>query len=696
MLPLAPLRIAAAQASPAPGDLTANVATAAELVRRAQARVVVLPEKFLSGYEPDLIRADPARYAVTEQDPRLGPIAQACRDTGTVAVVGAATRAEDDLFISALVFGPSGDVLTRYDKQFLFGSERTLFQPGTAGRTLDVDGWRLGLGICYDCGFAEHARAAASDGAHAYLVGALFSVGNGFHESRTWLPARALDNTVYVLLANHVGPHRRLAGMRRQRRLGTGRQADHPGGSRRDDRRHRRPRPGAPGRRPRRRTPADRPRLTGPRRPRRPDRRPDQVTGTGPGASPTRPRYSYSNTCSTPCQFRQGHKLPRVSRILIAATGGSGRINPLLPFADAYADQGHDVLLIGPSSLREATSAHPVRVGTPPPQRELDAITQRLPHVSHAEASALVDREIFGRLTTAAMLPTMLETCREWQPDLVLREPCEYASAVVAEEAGIPHAQVAISLAALETGVLDLVAPVLPTGTTERIRAAPYLTRFPESLDPSPFPATHRFHERPRPTGELPDWWPNDTRPLVYLTLGTVAGGYPVGAAAYRVALTALADLPVRVLLTVGRSFDAASLDPVPANAYVTDWVPQADVLAHAALVICHGGSGTTFGALAAGVPVVVLPMFADQSANGRLVAASGVGRVVEPLGGTEAAMGRFGPDDVPAVRAAIEQTLSQDACREAAQRVADELSRMPDVAELASLMIQGGIHERR
>lgn len=74
---------------------------------------------------------------------------------------------------------------------------------------------------------------------------------------------------------------------------------------------------------------------------------------------------------------------------------------------------------------------------------------------------------------------------------------------------------------------------------------------------------------------------------------------------------------------------------------------------------------------------------------------ASGVGRVVEPLGGSEAAMGRCGPDDVPAMRAAIEQTLSENSYDRAAQRVADELRRMPNVVELASQMIQGGIHER-
>ncbi|MFD8753171.1 carbon-nitrogen hydrolase family protein [Kitasatospora sp. NPDC059577] len=207
-LPGRPLRIATVQAQAVAGDISANAAQAAELIREAAgagARLVLFTEKFLSGYEPDLIRADPLKYAVQPGDPRLAPIADACRGTGTVAVVGAAVQDGADLLISALVIGADGNVVTRYDKQHLFKSERDLYRPGTAGCTLELDGWRLGLGVCYDSGFPEHARAAALDGCHAYLVGALFSTGHGYHESRVWFPARALDNTLYTVLANHIG-----------------------------------------------------------------------------------------------------------------------------------------------------------------------------------------------------------------------------------------------------------------------------------------------------------------------------------------------------------------------------------------------------------------------------------------------------------------------------------------------------------
>ena len=119
--------------------------------------------------------------------------------------------------------------------------------------------------------------------------------------------------------------------------------------------------------------------------------------------------------------------------------------------------------------------------------------------------------------------------------------------------------------------------------------------------------------------------------PLVYVTFGSVTGSLPPFAGAFRAALDALAGLEVRVLMTVGRTFDIAALGALPANARVEQWVPQQAVLEQAAAMLGHGGFGTTMGALAAGVPQVVVPLFSfDQIVNGDHVAAVGAGLTVE------------------------------------------------------------------
>ena len=49
--------------------------------------------------------------------------------------------------------------------------------------------------------------------------------------------------------------------------------------------------------------------------------------------------------------------------------------------------------------------------------------------------------------------------------------------------------------------------------------------------------------------------------------------------------------------------------------------------------MVCHGGSGTVLGALAADLPLVIMPLFADQFANARTLADAGAAIVVEPAG---------------------------------------------------------------
>ena len=206
------LTVTAAQAACLPLDVPANAATAAALLRAAADRgadLVVLPELFLTGYELPGIVADPARYTLLPDDPRLDRLAAAAADTRTAVVVGAPVRDADTgaLHISALVLGRDGGYLTRYDKQHSTPTERAAgFTPGDRGCTVVLDGWRLGLGICWDLGFPEHARAAALDGCDAYLVGAMLGLGGGARQRAAVFPARAFDNTNYAVLANHCGP----------------------------------------------------------------------------------------------------------------------------------------------------------------------------------------------------------------------------------------------------------------------------------------------------------------------------------------------------------------------------------------------------------------------------------------------------------------------------------------------------------
>ena len=150
----------------------------------------------------------------------------------------------------------------------------------------------------------------------------------------------------------------------------------------------------------------------------------------------------------------------------------------------------------------------------------------------------------------------------------------------------------------------------------------------------------------------------------------------PWVAAVYAAALEALDGLPVRALLTLGAA-DLGLLGAVPANVHVETWVPQADVLAHADAVVCHGGSGTTLGALGAGRPLVIAPLFADQPYNGRRVQEVGAGVSVAP--------------DAAALRAGIETVLGNGSYRAAAARIADEMRGQRPVDEAFAALAEAG-----
>jgi UDP:flavonoid glycosyltransferase YjiC (YdhE family) len=370
-------------------------------------------------------------------------------------------------------------------------------------------------------------------------------------------------------------------------------------------------------------------------------------------------------------------------KVLFCSTGLAGHFNPLVPFIDAARARGDEVLVVVPPSLvsvvKELGLSH--LESEPPDPTESKELWKRAARVPHRQAARLLDGEFFGRLTTAAMLPAVESACHSFQPDLILREPCAYAGAVVGVRTTIPHAQVAISTAQTEWSVIDFVSPILDDfepGMEEVLRSTHYISRFPSSLDPSPFPHTLRYREEENledAWGNAP--WTSTTMPLLYVTLGSITGSLETAAPAFRRALEAVEGLGVQVLLTTGHGFDRKLLGPLPEDTYVEPWVPQEHVFRHATAVLCHGGSGTTYGALAAGLPLVCVPMFADQRTNARLTAVAGAGFVVDVGRKSEPGFRTIEVEDVARIRRAVIEVLSQPTFRDGAQRVANEIRAM-------------------
>jgi UDP:flavonoid glycosyltransferase YjiC (YdhE family) len=388
-------------------------------------------------------------------------------------------------------------------------------------------------------------------------------------------------------------------------------------------------------------------------------------------------------------------------RILLTTRGSAGHVLPLAPFGHAARRAGHEVLVVA----QRQHEGNVARTGLPhapvddPDPDEWRARLSEFMDMTIDDANCAMVGEFFARVDTTAALPGLRAVVESWRPDVIVRETWEYASALVADLYAIPTVRVALGLAALDAWSNDLAAPALDVlrdsvglpadPDAARLHGTPLFTMMPAALDSADPPAdVRRFRQADpvltvRDSAPPPQWWPGNADPLVYFSLGSVAGQphMPYFPDLYRMAIDELSSLPIRLLVTTGDRPDPGALGPVPANVHVTRWVPQEAILPHAAAAIGHGGYGSTVGALAHGVPTVVLPLFSiDQWANGEAVQRAGAGVALTGDRDTRRVTELPHGDAIGALRGSVERLLADPGPRRGAQAIADEISALPPV----------------
>jgi UDP:flavonoid glycosyltransferase YjiC (YdhE family) len=169
-------------------------------------------------------------------------------------------------------------------------------------------------------------------------------------------------------------------------------------------------------------------------------------------------------------------------------------------------------------------------------------------------------------------------------------------------------------------------------------------------------------------------WADGDPAPVVLLSFSTVPEQRDP--AMLQRALDALAPLPVHVVATTGGIVGPAELS-APGNAWLTPFADHEQLMERAAVVLGHGGHGTTMRALRRGVPVVGIPAKGlDQAPNTRLVEAWGTGLALPP------------DADVAQIRTAVQQVLADDQFAAQARRRSQAFGSR-DGADLAADSIE-------
>jgi UDP:flavonoid glycosyltransferase YjiC (YdhE family) len=317
-----------------------------------------------------------------------------------------------------------------------------------------------------------------------------------------------------------------------------------------------------------------------------------------------------------------------VMRVLFASLASPGHAYPMVPLAVAAREAGHEVHFAVGDAVHDDLAVHGLR-----PFRPAD---------------------VFYEIYAEDLEPSLARLL----PDLVVHGWGVPGAAVAAVRAGIPS---------LWHGFGRLVPEGIGFESPVQVADVPHVDICPPSLQDTRFVADRiLLRPVPYPSSSV---WERGSRPLVYLTLGTAFGTPELLGAA----VDGLSRLDVDVVVALGR---VPSLPNVPPGVTARAWVPQAAVLAQAALVVHHGGSGTTLGALAAGVPQLVLPQGADQFTNAAALVESG-------------AAARLDEVTASSVAEHARALLAPGPHRAAARALAAEIAGMPSPAEVAQRLPQ-------
>jgi predicted amidohydrolase len=208
------LLVGVAQWLATPGEPRQNLSVALGMMDDAASRgveLLVLPELWSCGYDPETLAEDARRDAEPRQGPRSERLAEAARRHEMWLAAGSVPELGEDgeLYDTALVFNPRGELVAWHRKAHLYPptAEPTVFSPGDRLTTFtDPSLGTVGLVVCFDGDFPEVARTLALRGARLILAPSAYEV-EGATAWDLLYPALALTNSQWWVQANQAGSH---------------------------------------------------------------------------------------------------------------------------------------------------------------------------------------------------------------------------------------------------------------------------------------------------------------------------------------------------------------------------------------------------------------------------------------------------------------------------------------------------------
>ncbi|MGE3286261.1 MAG: glycosyltransferase [Pseudonocardia sp.] len=377
-------------------------------------------------------------------------------------------------------------------------------------------------------------------------------------------------------------------------------------------------------------------------------------------------------------------------RLLFTTFPAIGHLNTILPLARAALRAGHEVAVASGADLAAEITRHGFTAWDVGPTRA-ESAALRAAAADGPQAGFETDLTAMFLPSAAKRAVDLVPRALDWRPDVVVHEVSEVAGAVAAARTGARHVVHGLGItppapmweALFAPGFARLCAEwEVPALTRSILDEAVHLDILPPALHTEP-PAWRRVQPiRPgigaaAPGESLPaalDGLPHPE--TIHLTLGTI---FFEARDVLEAAVAGLRDLPFNLVVTTGPGTDPTAFGPQPPHVLVAPYLPHALLLPRCSLVVAHGGAGIMLGALAHGLPQLMLPQGADQFLNAELCRRAGLALALAP-----------GEVTAGAVADAARELLGRDGYGRAAQRVRAEILAMPEPARVLGTLTGG------
>lgn len=329
-------------------------------------------------------------------------------------------------------------------------------------------------------------------------------------------------------------------------------------------------------------------------------------------------------------------------RALFTSLPATSHVGPALPLVQELRRRGHEVAFAASPSMGEYVTSKGLDffpVGVDWTESDAQRTFPELQTMPLEEQAYWWVSDIFADRAAKPSSRDLLTVFERWDPHVVVRDYWDFGAWVAAEATGLPVAVLGLAMFTPPEEWAAFIGPRLQglrrhvglpaNKDLASLYDGPYVDLLPPSYQVERPPNVVRMRPvTPDPPGEhVPDWILSlPERPTILVTFGTV---FNQAANVFEKVIAGLADEPVNVVVTTGRNRDPADLGQLPTNTRAERFINFDALLPRCDAVVCHAGFNTTMSALAHDLPIIAIPLSADQPVHADRCRQLGIGSVI-------------------------------------------------------------------